>query len=465
MTDAGPAARGGERRSAAQPARAIPAGRPAPPRAPGPAARPVGAARSGAGVAGRARTAVEQARRAWDRPLTAYYLIVGGALLITVLGLVMVFSASQIKALQNGLPSTYFFRKQLLAAAVGTVLAVVAARLPVRLHRAMAYPLLAGSVFLMVLVQIPGIGKSVNGNQNWLSIGGPFQIQPSEFGKLALVLWGADLLARKNDKRLLTQWKHLLVPLVPVVFLILGLILLGGDMGTAIVLTAMLFGLLWLAGAPTRLFAGVLSIASLLAAVLIKTSPHRMSRFACIGATDPGPSDQCWQAVHGIYALASGGWFGSGLGASVEKWGQLPEPHTDFIFAVTGEELGLAGTLSVLGLFAALGYAGIRVAGRTEDPFVRFAAGSVTTWIMAQAVVNIGSVLGLLPIAGVPLPLFSYGGSALLPTMFAIGLLISFARSEPAAKTALAARGHGFPTGVWTRSMRRLARRRPSRKR
>jgi cell division protein FtsW len=146
----------------------------------------------------------------------------------------------------------------------------------------------------------------------------------------------------------------------------------------------------------------------------------------------------------------------------VEKWGQLPEPHTDFIFAVTGEELGLAGTLSVLALFAALGYAGIRVAGRTEDPFVRFAAGGVTTWIMAQFVVNIGAVLGLLPIAGVPLPLFSYGGSALLPTMFAIGLLICFARSEPAARVALAARGPGFLTGATKRTMRRFARRRPS---
>ena len=209
----------------------------------------------------------------------------------------------------------------------------------------------------------------------------------------------------------------------------------------------------------------MLAVAGALALLLIKTSPHRMSRLACIGATDPGPNDQCWQAVHGIYALASGGWFGSGLGASVEKWGQLPEPHTDFIFAVTGEELGLAGTLSVLGLFAALGYAGIRVAGRTEDPFVRFAAGSVTTWIMAQAVINIGSVLGLLPIAGVPLPLFSYGGSALLPTMFAIGLMISFARSEPGARAALAARGAGPFPGAMTRSMRRLVRRRPSRKR
>ncbi|WP_105968515.1 putative lipid II flippase FtsW [Streptomyces geranii] len=384
-------------------------------------------------------------QRAWDRPLTAYYVILGGSLLITVLGLVMVYSASQITALQLSKPGTFFFRKQLLAATIGGVLLFSASRMPVKLHRALAYPILAGSVFMMILVQVPGIGVSINGNQNWISLGGSFLIQPSEFGKLALVLWGADLIARKEDKRLLTQWKHMLVPLVPVTFMLLGLIMLGGDMGTAIILTAVLFGLLWLAGAPTRLFVGVLSVAAFIGMVLIKTSPNRMARFQCIGATEPGTgANSCWQAVHGIYALASGGLFGSGLGASVEKWGQLPEAHTDFIFAVTGEELGLAGTLSVLALFAALGYAGIRVAGRTEDPFVRYAAGGVTTWITAQAVVNIGAVLGLLPIAGVPLPLFSYGGSALLPTMFAVGLLIAFARDEPGARAALSLRQPRF---------------------
>ncbi|MFD4757576.1 putative lipid II flippase FtsW [Streptomyces sp. NPDC058439] len=407
---------------------------------------------------GGARRMYEQARRTWDRPLTAYYLILGAGLLITVLGLVMVYSASMIKALELDKPGTYFFRKQLLAAVIGGGLMAIAARMPTKLHRAFAYPLLAGTVFLMVLVQVPGIGMSINGNQNWLSLGGPFLLQPSEFGKLALVLWSADLLARKQDKQLLTQWKHMLVPLVPVAFLLLGLIMLGGDMGTAIILTAILFGLLWLAGAPTRLFAGVLGFAGVIAFVLIKTSPNRMSRLACVGASDPGPGDSCWQAVHGIYALASGGWFGSGIGASVEKWGQLPEPHTDFIFAITGEELGLAGTLSVLALFAALGYAGIRVAGRTEDPFVRYAAGGVTTWIMVQTVINIGAVLGLLPIAGVPLPLFSYGGSALLPTMFAVGLLIAFAREDPAAKAALAMRR----PGVRWKTMRRRVKKRPS---
>ncbi|MDI9888072.1 putative lipid II flippase FtsW [Streptomyces sp. HNM0645] len=403
------------------------------------------------------RRLYEQARRAWDRPLTAYYVILGAGLLITVLGLVMVYSASMITALKYSLPSSYFFRKQFLAAVIGAGLLLIASRMPLRLHRGLAYPILVVSACLMVLVQVPGIGQSVNGNQNWISLGGPFQLQPSEFGKLALILWGADLLARKQDKRLLAQWKHLLVPLVPVAFILLGLIMLGGDMGTAIILTAILFGLLWLAGAPTRLFVGVLSVAAVIGAVLIKTNANRMARFQCVGATDPGPDDSCWQAVHGIYALASGGWFGSGIGASVEKWGQLPEAHTDFIFAITGEELGLAGTLSVLALFAALGYAGIRVAGRTEDPFVRYAAGGVTTWITAQAVVNIGAVLGLLPIAGVPLPLFSYGGSALLPTMFAVGLLIAFAREDPAAKAALAVR-----PGMRWKTMRRRVKERPS---
>ncbi|WP_326701582.1 putative lipid II flippase FtsW [Streptomyces sp. NBC_01754] len=419
-------------------------------RAPGPSPRPP----RGAAL----RRTYERVRRTWDRPLTAYYVILGAGLLLTVLGLVMVYSASMIKALQLSRPSTYFFRKQFLAAVIGAGLMLLAAKMPVKLHRALAYPLLVVTVFLMVLVQVPGVGMSVNGNQNWIYIGGPFQLQPSEFGKLALILWGADLIARKQEKRLLTQWKHMLVPLVPGAFMLLGLIMLGGDMGTAIILTAILFGLLWLAGAPTRLFAGVLVLAGALAFLFIKTSPNRMSRLACMGASEPTPEGGCWQAVHGIYALASGGWFGYGLGASVEKWGQLPEPHTDFIFAITGEELGLAGTLSVLALFAALGYAGIRVAGRTEDPFVRYAAGGVTTWIMVQAMINIGAVLGLLPIAGVPLPLFSYGGSALLPTMFAVGLMIAFARQDPAAKAALAVRR----PGVRWKTMRRRIKKRPS---
>jgi cell division protein FtsW len=201
-----------------------------------------------------------------------------------------------------------------------------------------------------------------------------------------------------------------------------------------------LFGLLWLAGAPLRLFGAALVGAGLPAAVLIISSAHRMSRFACLGATDPGPGDQCWQVVHGLYALSTGGVFGSGIGKSVEKWGQLPEPHTDFILAVTGEELGLVGTLSVLGLFAALCAGGLRIAERSPEPFARLMAGGIVIWIAAQASINIGGVLGLLPVAGVPLPLFSHGGSALISVLYAVGMLLAAARTEPAVRAALTAR-------------------------
>ncbi|MHA6759260.1 putative lipid II flippase FtsW [Streptacidiphilus sp. PAMC 29251] len=403
-----------------------------------------------------------------ERPLTPYYLILGSSSLILVLGLVMVFSASQIEARNLGLPFTYFFIKQLTAVSIGAVLMYVAARLPVRLLRALAYPLLLGVIGLLLLVAVPGVGKAVNGNQNWISLGGSFQIQPSEFAKLALVLWGADLLARKQQLKMLDQWKHLLIPLVPMGVLLLTLVLAGGDMGTAMIICALLFGLLWISGAPMRMFAAVGGIAAGIGTLLIAFVPHRLDRFQCIGITSLPADGSCWQAFQGAASLAGGQLFGRGLGASVEKWGQLPEPHTDFIFAVTGEELGLAGTLSVLALFAALGYAGIRVAGRTKDPFIRYAAGGATTWIMAQSMINIGAVLGLLPIAGVPLPMFSYGGSALLPTMFAVGMLLCFARSEPGAKAALAARNkktRGRLLGLPQRTIARLGKARQRRER
>lgn len=399
-----------------------------------------------------------RARVRWmlERPLTPYYLILGSTMLLVVLGLVMVFSSSQILVMEHHLPITFFFRKQLVATMLGTVMLVLLARTPVKALRLLAYPLLLAVIAGMLLVAIPGVGVMVNGNRNWLSFGF-FQVQPSEFAKLALVLWGADLLARKHRTHTLDQWKHLLVPLVPGTVLLMMLIMLGGDMGTTMVLVAMLFGLLWMVGAPLRLFAATLGIAVVACTALIITVPHRLDRLACIGVTKPDPNINCFQALHGLYAFAAGGPFGSGLGAGVEKWGQLPEAHTDFIFAATGEELGLVGTLSVLGLFAALGYAGIRVAIGTKDPFVRYAAGAATTWIMAQAMVNLGSALGLLPIAGVPLPLFSYGGSAMLSALCAVGVLVSFARSTPGAKAALAARN---PTRAGTFLARVVPRRR-----
>ena len=277
--------------------------------------------------------------------------MLGATALLLVLGLVMVLSASSVMAYADSGSSFSIVEKQLLWVAVGVPLMVAASRIPLSLWRRLAYPAMAVAVALLCLLLVPGVGRSVNGNTNWIDFGGPFRIQPSEAAKFALVLWGADLLARKQ--RLLDQWRHLLIPLLPVAFGVIALVLVGGDLGTALVLMAIVAVLLLVAGAPMRLF-GLLGVGALgLIAVMSVTAPHRMRRFQYWLNPENDPLGAGWQALHGKYALASGGWWGLGLGASREKWGNLPEAHTDFIFAVVGEELGLLGTVTVLLLFAA----------------------------------------------------------------------------------------------------------------
>ncbi len=387
------------------------------------------------------------------RPLTPYYLVLGATILLTALGLVMVMSASSVESYVVTGSSWTVAQRQAIWVAIGIPVLFTASCLPVKAFRAMAIPAIVVTLVLLVLVLIPGIGKSVAGNQNWIDFGGPFRIQPSEAAKLALVLWGADLLVRK--RRLLDQYRHLLIPLLPVAALVLGLVLLGGDLGTSLILMAIVAGLLFVAGSPLRVFVllGTFCL-SVIAFMTIQRSA-RLSRFESF--LDPFADYQGagWQAAHSVFALASGGWWGVGLGASREKWGGLPEAHTDFIFAVIGEELGLFGTLTVLLIFAALLLGALQIAMLTDDLFVRYAAGATVVWIGVQMIINIGGVLTVLPITGVPLPLVSYGGSALLPTMFALGMLLSFARKLPEARPVLEARD--------PRGLRRLVRRDRSR--
>ena len=244
--------------------------------------------------------------------------------------------------------STAIVSKQAMWVVIGLPLMWFASRLPAKAWRLFAHLGLVASVALLVLVVVAG--TEVNGNKNWLDFGGPFRIQPSELAKLALVLWASDLLARKE--RLIGQWKHLLVPIVPVGGFILALVLLGGDLGTAIIIAAILAALLWVAGAPTRLFLLAAAPAALVFAYMVNTRSTRMSRITVwLHPDQADPLGNGMQALHGKFALASGGWWGVGLGGSKEKWGSLPAAHTDFIFAIIGEELGLAGTLVVLALF------------------------------------------------------------------------------------------------------------------
>lgn len=374
-------------------------------------------------------------RAALAKPLAPYYLVLGSTILLTALGLVMVLSASSVESYAASGSSWAIAQRQAMWVVIGIPALLVASRLPTVWFRRLAVPALVVSLVLLVLVLVPGIGVNVNGNQNWIDVGGSIRIQPAEAAKYALVLWGADLLTRK--RKLLHENKHLLIPLLPVAAAVIGLVLLGGDLGTSLILMAIVAGLLFVAGAPFRVFVALAAPA--LAVILFMTFQRsaRLSRLQSFLDPFADYEGAGWQAAHSLFALASGGWWGVGLGASREKWGNLPEAHTDFIFAIIGEELGLVGTLTVLLLFGALVLGALRISLATDDLFVRFASGGIVVWIGVQMIINIGGVLSVLPITGVPLPLVSYGGSALVATMFALGMLLSFARNLPGARQAL----------------------------
>ncbi|MCW2905046.1 MAG: cell division protein FtsW [Streptosporangiaceae bacterium] len=378
-----------------------------------------------------------------DRPLTSYYLVLGCSVLLLTLGLTMVLSASSVKQLQETGSAFTLLQRQAMWVAIGLPMMWLAARLAPKAFRTLAYPLLLLSVLALALVLVPGLGQTAGGAKRWLGFSGAFQLQPSEPAKLGLVLWGADLLARKEKLRQLTEWRHLLMPLLPGTGLVVLLVMLGNDLGTTLVLLTIFLAMLWVVGAPARLFVGITGLIGVLVAILIVVEPYRLRRLT--GFLDPtgDPLKTNYQGLQGLFAMASGGWFGTGLGEGRAKWQYLPHAETDFIFAIIGEELGLIGTLVVLGLFGLLAYAGLRIARRVKDPFMRLAAAGATAWVVVQAIVNIGAVIGVLPITGIPLPLVSYGGSALIPTLIALGMLLSFAKREPGARQALAARGPG----------------------
>jgi cell division protein FtsW len=376
------------------------------------------------------------------RPLASYYLLVASTALLVCFGLVMVWSSSYVETSGDGSKVSFaIVEKQALWVAIGIPALLIASRLPVKVFRFLAYPALLGAIVLLMAVLVPGLGVTLNGAKRWLNFGGPFTIQPSEFAKLGLLLWGADLLARKHQHRTFDTYKRMLIPLAPVTLIVLALIEKEHDLGTSMVVITIVLALLWFAGAPGRLFGVLCGLVGLGVTLLAISQPYRMERLLNFGHPFKDLQNSGWQAGQGIYALGSGGWWGVGLGGSREKWGYLPEAHSDFIFAIIGEELGLLGTMAVLLLFAVLAYAGIRVAQRSRDTFSRLAAAGVVVWLMVQALVNIGAVIGLLPITGIPLPLISAGGSSLILTLFALGMLMSLARHEPGAAAAIAARG------------------------
>jgi cell division protein FtsW len=384
-------------------------------------------------------------RAALDRPLTSYYLLLGASILLLTIGLLMVLSASSVYSFERHDGDSYaVVKRQLMWVVLGIPCAWLASRLPYRLIRQVSWLGIIVAVVLLALTQT-ALGTTVNGNTNWLALG-PVQIQPSEIAKLSIVLWAAHVYAQKD--RRLGRLHQIMMPVVPVILAITLLVIVGRDLGTALVLFAILLAMLWVVGAPARLFTFSMTIIGVVALYLASTDPERRERLTNFVDPFKDYHDAGWQPAHGLYALSSGGWFGQGIGASQQKWGDLPEAHTDFIFAVLGEELGLVGTLLVVGLFLTIAFAATRVAMNTRDPFVRYLTFGIVVWLLGQMIINVGMVLALLPVIGIPLPLVSYGGSALLPSMVALGLLVGAARREPEAARALAQRKKARSAGL-----------------
>ncbi len=315
---------------------------------------------------------------------------------------------------------------------VGLPIFWFAMRASPRRFRSLAYPMMVISLLALTVVLVPGIGVGVYGARRWVDFG-PLQVQPSEFAKLAVLLWGADLLARKLHMRTLTSARHVFIPLVPAFVVICGLIMLEPDLGTTVCFILILLGLLWMLGLPLRYFALVIAMVGAAVTLLAVTEPYRLKRLLTFVHPFQEHRGAGYQTVEGLYALASGGVFGVGLGNGTSKYDWVPNASTDYVFSVIGEELGLIGCVAVLGLFALFAFTGVRIARRSADPFVRLAAGGATVWICGQAVINIGYVTALLPVTGIPLPFISAGGTSLLATFLVFGMLVSFARHEPAA--------------------------------
>lgn len=358
---------------------------------------------------------------------TNYYVVLGATLALTFMGLIMVLSSSSVEAIARNKSAFGDVSKQGLWALVGVACMFGMQLVPPKTLKKLAWPALGVAALLLIAVLI--FGKEIYGNKNWILIG-PFSIQPSEFAKVALALWGAWVVERKAN--LMHQWKHAVIPLlVPFGLLIVLLVLLGRDLGTALILLLILAVVMFVGGASAKLFglAGLLGVVGIVLMVLL--APNRMGRImAWLFDKCGDQQDFCYQAKQGIYALASGGWLGVGLGQSRQKWSHIPEAQNDFIFAVLGEELGLLGTLFVVVLYAMLAVAMYRIAVRTGTIFGRVAVSGIVAWIIGQAFINIGMVTGLLPVIGVPLPFISSGGSALLATFLGVGVVLSFAREQ-----------------------------------
>jgi cell division protein FtsW len=357
----------------------------------------------------------------------SYYGLLAVVVVLIVVGLVMVLSSSSVQALRVNGSAWYYFQRQLMWVALGGAALAVTARIDYRVWARLAVPLLVLTVGLLALVLVPGFGISVNGSTRWLGTG-QWRVQPSEFAKFALLVATAIILARHPDD--VADPRRSIRPVLAASAPVFLLVMLQPDMGTTLVTGAIVLSLLFVAGVPALKMLKLLGWAAGLSFVIGLVEPYRRNRFLAFLHPWDDPTGIGYQTIQGRIALAEGRLAGVGLGASRAKWGFLPNAHTDFIFAIIGDEVGLVGTVAVVGLFVAFSLFGVRAALRAPDRFGTLLAAGITTWVAVQAFINVGAVIGILPITGVPLPFVSFGGSSLVLLMGVVGILLNIARQE-----------------------------------
>lgn len=378
----------------------------------------------------------------WDVPVMLLVTTLG----LAIFGCIMVLSASSVTMISQGQSPFSQVSSQVMFLVLGVIAMAGITRIPVGYYhkKSVVYAMLATALVMQLAVVV--VGVEVNGNRNWLKLG-PVQIQPSEFSKLAIIMWLAWVYSRHGDISR-SIWRTLFPSIYGVGALVL-LIMLGGDMGTAMVYGFIFVGMMWLAGASRSSLLKIGGAFAVLALVGVLSSANRVARI--FGIWGSCTNANCDQANSGEVALTTGGFLGVGLGQSRQKYNYLAEAHNDYIFAIIGEELGLLGTLAVLLLYVGLVYCAVRIMLRTTDPLVRLATGGIMIWLTSQAIINMGMVSRILPVIGVPLPFVSYGGSSLLSSLFAAGLLLAFARQTPL-------RGATKPSNIETQSVREVRR-------
>lgn len=364
-------------------------------------------------------------------------LLMGSTAFLVAVGLLMVLSASSVSAYAQFGDSFRYFQRQTGYAAVGVVALVLTSRMRYEAWRRLALPFLGIAILMLALVLHPTMGIEAYGASRWFQLG-PVTVQPSEIAKLALVVFAAAVLAHRWGG--LDEIGRLAIPLLPACVVVGGMVMLQPDLGTTVVLSGSVFLLVYAAGVRLRYLLASGLAGAAVGMALIMGADYRRVRFVSFLNPWADAGNTGYQLIQSLIALGSGGLTGVGLGASRQKWEYVPNAHTDFIFSILGEELGLIGEVVVLVAFGAVLFAGVRIAARAPDVFGRLLAAGIVSWLGLQALINLGAVTGLLPITGVPLPFISYGGSSLIVSLAAVGILVNVARAptrrEPSGEAA-----------------------------